>query len=384
MRNLLWIELDGFYAAHHPGEGPGVVARDRLVLDANPTARERGVKPGLPLRQAKALIEGLVVHEWRSETYEVAQTAWLDLCTEFSGRIEPAEQHTAGVDLDGHPDPIDIAERLIRSIFTRTQRPPRYGLAPSKWIAQLAAQKAMSGLVGSDPAAFLAPFPVEDLLPVAPEHRERLRFLGYRTVGEVARLPLDTLYGQFGQEALRIQQAANGHLYEPVHPLYPRHAIRESFLFESPIDDRTILERAIGDIARRVGERLTSEGRQGSHLRLQLETEAGPSWQNKRRFTKPIRCGLTATTALRLLFPPDWDRPLLAIRVELAELERTSQRQESLQGFLPQGARRPDADAALKYVRTVYGDQAVKRGSDIELPRRLQVLREWKNATGWR
>ncbi len=40
--------------------------------------------------------------------------------------------------------------------------------------------------------------------------------------------------------------------------------------------------------------------------------------------------------------------------------------------------------AALKYVKTVFGEGSIKLASEVEIPRRIKVLKEWQIATGWR
>ena len=43
-----------------------------------------------------------------------------------------------------------------------------------------------------------------------------------------------------------------------------------------------------------------------------------------------------------------------------------------------------DSMGLTEAVRHVFGDKAVQRASDLPIPRRERLLREWKNATGWR
>src|SRR5436190_1693498 len=100
MSSILWIELEGFYVAHHPpSDLPLLITRDRCVLDANAAAQTRGVVPGMPVRQAKAIVLKCHLKEWQADRYEQKSKEWLDLCSRFSGVIEPADQHSAAIDL---------------------------------------------------------------------------------------------------------------------------------------------------------------------------------------------------------------------------------------------------------------------------------------------
>jgi DNA polymerase IV len=384
MRSLLWIELDGFYADGYGNEMPLVVSRAHKVLDANPLARARGVRLGIEIRQAKALVDGLVVKPWKVDRFVDPQRRWLDLCAEFTGLIQPEDQHQASLDLSDHPDPFDIAEKIVRCLVSETACAVKFGIAVTKWVARLAAEHdAHNGSTLERDSAFLGELPVSLLTPVQDEHRERLHFLGYRTIGEVAKLPIEVLRRQFGREALTIRQAATGTLYEPVIPSYPPDSVHEAMLFAEAIESTETLDQILKSLARRVGDRLTTKNQQGSKVTISFELEDTKKVVRQRTFTKPVRCPVTALASLRLLIP-SFNQPIVAVRVTVQDLELVRHRQGNIQGFVCEGERKPNPQSVLKYVRTVYGDQAVQLGKDIEVPRRVRVLREWKNATGWR
>lgn len=382
MHYFLWLSLEGFYAGGLGAEAPGIVTRGKAVLDANREARRRGVRPGLTVRQARALVEGCVAVPWVAEDYEKAQRAWLDLCADFTGTIEPEDQHAATLDLSGHPNPVDVAERLIRRLIERTDLSVRYGLAPGKWIAKLAARD--EGLSVEDPARFLAPRPVSDLLPARPEQRERLKFLGYHTLGQVAEIPLPVLQAHFGAEAHLILRAAQGRYRETVRPLYPPDSLRECFVFDGAVEDAQTVDAALRELAGRIGRRLGAQGMQSAKAELAVGFEEGDWRRLSRRFTHPVHSARTALAGLRLLLPDSIDRPVDRLRIALEDLERVPLHQNSLEGLAPVESRHRRAEDAFRYVRTVYGDRSIQRGSEIEAPRRVRVLREWQHATGWR
>jgi hypothetical protein len=41
-------------------------------------------------------------------------------------------------------------------------------------------------------------------------------------------------------------------------------------------------------------------------------------------------------------------------------------------------------EGALKQLKSVFGDTSVQVAGQVAQPRRVRVLQEWKNATGWR
>ncbi|MHB8635443.1 MAG: DNA polymerase Y family protein [Fimbriimonadaceae bacterium] len=379
--HILWLELERFYA--EPAREPVVVVRDGFVLDANDAARARGIQLGIPLRQVRTLLQEGKVVNWARENYEKRSRAWMDPCVALTGVIEPADQHAAWLDLSLHPNPIDVADKLICTLTKKTKLTIRYGAAPSKWLACLAAKHDDCGLALRDPKKFLAPLSVSELLPVAPEHRERLLFLGYYHIGDVAKLSLLTLQEQFAEAALIIYSAAAGLLAQVPKAFYPPSSITDCFVFDGLVESTEVIDQACGVLARRVGERLLAQASQSAKLRATLELEDGSLKRLGRTFAKPMRCPQSVRSALRLLLEPALATPITAIRVFLPDLVKTCVVQPTFLNAL--ASKEPQqAASALREIRTVFGDTSVRLGSEIVLSRRVKVLREWKHATGWR
>lgn len=358
-------------------DGPVAVVRDGIVLDLNPIARQRGISVGMESRTARAIAHEIEILQWEADPFREEQERWLELCTEFTGIIEPDDQHSTYLDLSGHPNPTDVAEKLVRTLVAKTGLAVRYGAARSKWLAQLSSDVGDCGVAIRDPREFLTSLSVSRLTPLQPETRERLIFLGYRTVGQLFDIPPEILRQQFGQESLLIERAAKGELTDAVLPVYPKDSIIESLIFEGPVELLETLDQAFKDLAQRVGIRLAERSLQGQELEVSLELEERQK-HLKRRFSKPIHNPLSALASLKLILERAIDEPVVAIRLRLRNLQPNKEKQKALLG--PGKAMDP---AAFHYVRSVFGDKAVQLGSEIAVPRRVRVLREWKNALGW-
>jgi DNA polymerase IV len=380
---VLWIKLRGFYVAEFGERQPLVVLRNGLVLDVNRKARKRGVEVGMSAEAAKAILYGGIFLNWQREEYETRRLDWLNACVDYTGVIEPEDQHTAFLDLSQHPNPLDIADKVVCALVTKTNLHVDYGIAPSKWLARLASEFDDCGLAVRDPQEFLAPLPVSALLPIRPEYRERLTFLGYRNIEEVAQIPLDVLRAQFDAAALQIQLASHGKLADNVQPLYPPDSMSESFIFDGATDCLLSVEDACRMIGSRIGERLSTKGLEGCLAQLKIEFEEGPPRKILRKFAKPIRCARSARAALRALIEEQLDHPVVSLRLMLTDLKKVRQYQPNLIGDTKTDTLRR-VDSTLQHLRISLGDDSIKLGSEIEMPRRLKVLKEWKHATGWR
>src|SRR5579862_102271 len=142
MHYFLFLRLQGFYARalRRPDGKSIVVHRDKRVLDVNVEASKKLVYCGMTLAEAKAILQEGSFVAWQEEPYRQAQSEWLDLCAEISDVVEPAEQHSAWIDLSSQPDAEALTSQLIRSIEERFGLSAYAGFGPSKWIARLAAE----------------------------------------------------------------------------------------------------------------------------------------------------------------------------------------------------------------------------------------------------
>jgi DNA polymerase-4 len=373
---IVFLRIPRFYV---DGFAPSIVVRDRKVLDACYEAEFLGVSVGMPLGTAKAVLAkqslGIQVRQWKAEDFKEKQKAWLEVCTQFTDVIEPIDQHEAYLDLSSHSHPFDLWETLRNKIENQTS-----GIARVKWIARAALEKNdPERLAYFAPNVFLDELPTSLLEPVALESRRRLEFLGYRTVGDVATIPLETLRSLFGQEALTIWQASRGKSSEAVRALYPEASLADRFYFESPVHQREQIEAALQVLARRLSKRLTDKDLQGSILRLWLGIEDEPEVLVEREFAKPMQSTTSLRFALCTLCEPK--KPLTSLRVLMPQLTRAHRKQQNL--YVARTDSVPVFRGAVKQVQKVFGSEAIKLGSEMKLSRRQLVLRAWKDATGW-
>lgn len=394
MHYILYVAIEGFYVALAPGDGarPTVVHLDGTVLDACPLARERGVVPGTALSEAKSILreEGRIL-AFAHDAYQEARDAWLDVCLRFSDRIEPGLPHEAYVDLTGHARPERSADELLAGLSPRDLVA---GLAPAKWIAQTEARNvdvraALFGLpvteATTDVKSFLGRIPTSLLLPLDPSHRERLCFLGYRWARDVARAGLHELRSQFGSDAIKIQETAQGRVLDQVVPVYPDRSLVVTLAFDRPLDDCVLLDQGFRHLAQQCASRLCETDQTAQGVIVRFESEEGDRAIAKREFAKPAYTATVLSTAFRAL----WDVsqcpfPPVTATVHLTRLRPSARRQRSFSGTESVVEKELTCDRVVRTLTAAYGDETLVRACDIRVPRRERLLRAWKHATGWR
>jgi nucleotidyltransferase/DNA polymerase involved in DNA repair len=389
--SILFVDIPRFLVTAHRRADPSLtdkpllVHRDRKVLDRCELAKHAGVRLGMSLTEARSMLgPELVCREFEPDIYAPLQREWLEIATEYADLIEPTpEPGAANLDLSPHPFPALVASRFLAAL-TQLGHRVRACLSPTKWVSR--ALVPPEGLREVQlPGLELVREPVGRLLPVSPEARQRLEFLGYRRIGEVQRLSMETLRTQFPEEALIIQQAANGAWSEAVLPLYPLHSRADRFVFSPAIDDAERLERAFRRLAKCFAQHLSDRDEQGNILELWVHFEGKEAaFATSRTFSRPLSRAREILTGLLLLYSPGeagTEASITEIRLRMRDLKPTSRRQTMLPG-LPLRDEQA-GEVALARIRQKFGQGAVLRATEVQLPRRKAVLKAWGDAVGW-
>lgn len=168
--------------------------------------------------------------------------------------------------------------------------PPAVGIATSRVVAALAAQHALPGsvqlILPADCAAFLAPLPVSDG-SIAPAIVARLHTFGLHTLGQLAALPLDALQAQFGAAGRTLYVLARGHDLAPFAPEPAAPTLRLARHFASPVADRRVLDRALGQLSTQLCGRLDARGWAAGTLALTVELDDDPPSSVVRPLAQP-------------------------------------------------------------------------------------------------
>jgi len=147
--------------------GNGQAAR---VVAASKPARRAGVRAGLTLREARAVLPGLIARGSDPECERSAREAALEAAETVSPRVEDAAPGEAYLDVDGLDLHFGFSEKALgRSLAAAVEGAglaARIGIAASKLAARVAAESPGSPVVvaSGGEAEFLAPNPLGDVI----------------------------------------------------------------------------------------------------------------------------------------------------------------------------------------------------------------------------
>jgi protein ImuB len=231
-------------------EGNGNAAR---VIASTRKAREKGLRPGMTLPQARSLFPKLLARTRDPESERAAQEALLEIADTFSPRVEDAGEGLVYLDLEGLPQlqespppqdpksqiqnsPTHALARDIISAAEKASLPLKVGIAASKLAARVAAGLPDSPTVvpEGEEGRFLAPLPLSRLAPEI-GIAEMLERWGIRSIGEFARLPEGEVASRLGELGREFHAAARGIDPRPLEPRLPPMNLSEGMDFEWPL-----------------------------------------------------------------------------------------------------------------------------------------------------
>jgi DNA polymerase-4 len=181
----------------------------------------------MPMRRAKRACPALIVIPGHFDLYEQFFQQIVQLCEETTPLVEPVSVGSAYLDLTGtralHGSG---TSPMIAALRKRVQEWLHVtfsaGIGANKTVARIASRMRKPAgqyvVPAGSEALFLAPMPVRWLEGIWTETRETLELAGVRTLGALARAPLDALQLALGRQALRWQRRAQGVDEDPVQP----------------------------------------------------------------------------------------------------------------------------------------------------------------------
>lgn len=397
MNYFLHVAVGGLYVRHIKARDPSdtravVVHTEGVVVEADEDAQKRGCLPGTKASEAKVILrEGGRLIELVPEDYLEARNEWLDKCLGVSFFLESHLPHSATVSLAGHPDQYQAATDLVQVLARETPYSLSVGLSNVPWVARrlcapcdlYAARLGLTPFeVHTSQSETFRSMPTLWLDPVEPLVRERLCFLGYRRIGDVASAPQSVLVRQFGKQGIVAKQAALGLSVHTLRPNYPSLSVTGEVRFEACCQDMLAIDQALKQLATDVSRQLIQHGCTANAAMLVFQFEEASAVTVKKRHPKPVQRQETLFAFYSQAFTQLTKRPDLVSIVALAsDLVAAPIVQTSLS--FSKEKPRSSPDAALALVKSAFGTSSLMVANEIEVSRRKRLLQLWRNSTGW-
>jgi len=222
-RVVLHVDLDYFFAQVEERENPVLHGKPVVVCvysgrgpdsgavsTANYIARKYGVKSGMPILFAKRILKNkeAIFLPVRHELYEMVSESIMRILRTYADKFEQAGVDEAYLDVTErvkHDFDLasELASQIKNTIKTTEKLTCSIGIGPNKLIAKIASDhNKPDGLTVVKPEeaqSFISSLPVGKLYGIGRKTEKKLLDLEIKTIGELAKLPLQELTTLFGK-----------------------------------------------------------------------------------------------------------------------------------------------------------------------------------------
>jgi protein ImuB len=249
-----------------------------------------GLRPGMKLAQAQALVPGLEVHDADSPGDAALLRRLAEWCLRYAPLTAVNPPDGLWIDITGSTHMYGGETPLLRDLVSRLNSQGlavRAAVADTPAVAHAVARFGSGGVVppGKD---VVAAFPIEALrLPA--DMIADLRLMGFERVGPLATAARAPLARRFGVElAKRLDQAA-GVLFEPIVPVTPLVSIQARLGFVEPLLTAEALSAVITTLVAQVSDDLERAGLGARRLDLRFERVDGSVQAIRIGTARPVR-----------------------------------------------------------------------------------------------
>jgi protein ImuB len=294
---LWWREQGQGSKGHGPWRGSGqrpdrprVTRTGRVVAAVDAAAAGLGLRAGMKLAQAQALVPGILVHDADPAGDAAALLRLAEWCLRYAPLAAPDPPDGLWIDVTGSTHLQGGETRLLRDLLQRLNSQgltARAAVADTPAVAHAAVRYGDGGVVPPG-AGIMANFPIEALrLPA--DTVAALRLMGFERIGSLTATPRAPLVRRFGTRLASRLDQASGQVFEPIVPVVPPALIQARLAFVEPLLTAEAFSTVIVRLVALIGTDLEQAGLGARRLDLLFERVDGSVQAIRVGTAKPSR-----------------------------------------------------------------------------------------------
>lgn len=309
MRNILHCDLNNFFASVEMLKRPELRnvpmavsgdpnKRHGIILAKNQIAKKYGIYTPETVYSALKKCPNLVLVKPHYDEYQKYSKLVNDVYKKYTDRVEKFGIDESFLDVTESTNifgtPYEIAYKIKEEVKQKYNLTISVGVSFNKSLAKLGSDlkkpDAITILDYDNYKEKIYHLPVEMLLYVGKNTKEKLNKMGIKTIGDLATSNKYRVVKHLGKLGEQIHNYANGIDNEKVKLYYEkeeRKSVSKGITFESDIDDILILEKEFNKIASSVSYTLRKLKLQGSVISITLKDNMfiSSSKQKKMEYT---------------------------------------------------------------------------------------------------
>jgi DNA polymerase-4 len=392
MPAIIHIDMDAFFAAIEQQANPDLKGKPVIVCGdpdgrgvvatASYEARVFGVRSAMPVREARRLCPQAILVRGRHSLYGQVSNSLLETYRKYTPAVEPFSIDEAFLDVTGcerlHGDAFEITRKIKTEVREGFGLSCSVGIAPCKLLAKMASDMekpdGLTVIRSKDIADVIWPLPVRKLCGVGEKTSQTLESLGIRTIGALAKTPVELLTEKFGEPGRLLKNMASGIDNSRVNPSIwemPKSIGHETTLRDDSGDEGFILT-CILSLSQQVGRRLRQQKLVARTVTLKLRYSDFTTLTRANTFSFFTCLDEDIYRTAKGLFLSHWNRArkirLVGVTVSSLSAKDDFMRQLAL---FEEDEKRRRVTTAMDKVRDRFGENAITRASLIRPGKKL-------------
>lgn len=400
-RIIFHVDMNSFYASVEAAYDPELLgkplaiagnAKERrgIVVTASYEARAKGVKPPMPLWEAKKLCPELLVRQPNFDRYRLASTQMFQLLYEYTPLVEPVSIDEGYMDVtDAKADfsALTLANDIQKRIKKELNLPCSIGIAPNKFLAKMASDMkkpmGITVLRKREIKQILWPMKCVEMHGIGGKTADKLEKIGIYTIGDVAQASKDLLHRKLGVSGLRIHERANGIDLRIVDPdaVNEFKSIGNSTTLPEDTTRSQLVKKVLMNLSDSVGRRLRKKDVYAGNIQLTIRYHDRKTVTRSSKLNSPINTHDDIFDASWKLWEKYWNgEPIRLLGVTGMDLVEKGQAYKQLDLFsYEKDAKDYRLSGIVDELRNKYGENALLKGTQLSESDRSDQLRDKKS-----
>lgn len=358
--------------------GGDISKRHGIILAKSIPAKKYNIQTGEPVTDALKKCPGLYLVPPNYSLYEKNSNAMMDILREYSPSVEIYSIDEAFMDMTGMEamcgHPIQAAVGIKDRIRDELGFTVNVGVSSNKLLAKMASDFQKPDLVHTlfpwEIREKMWRLPVRDLFFVGPATERKLKSLGIRTIGELAKADPAMLRSHLKKQGEVIWNFANGIDTGSVLPAPPPNkGYGNSLTIPFDVRDTDTAKKVLLSLAETIGRRVRADGVQVQVVSVGLRYYDFSYASHQRKLPEPTDVTGEIYAAAGQIFSELWDgRSIRHMGIHTGEVkEKGSYRQLSLFDSGEEGHEKQSRmDRAVDEIRKRFGADSIKRAVFLE------------------
>lgn len=301
-RIILHIDMNAFYCSVHEAVEPekyknksiavagSVELRKGVIVTSSYVARNKGVKTGMLVGEAKKIDPNLIIIQPNFDLYRHYSKEFINIASKFSPLLEVASIDECYIDITGSSQfgsAIEIATQIQNQIKNELNLSCSIGIGPNKLLAKMGSDmKKPNGItilrIRDFPKLFWGK-PTNNLFGIGQKTSEKLKKMHINTIGELAKSSKDKLERELGIYGVHIIEAANGIDNSPVKSIIEANkSIGHTTTLPKDINNCNDAYQVILNLVDQVARRLRKQGLIANTIQLTIR------YSNRKTITRSL------------------------------------------------------------------------------------------------